>query len=123
MIQPPKVPKIIEAMMRMMGLGLVEKAIQMTNHLQRHGGCKNESSIREFFDFFACKSSLFYFLLQFTSLDVLFILGKESNEMKVWVLNYFSMIKNLICPRFIIEIFSFCISLTGILKNKIIVLC
>ena len=48
MIQPPKVPKISEAMMRMMGLGLVEKAIQMTNHLQRHGGCKIESSVREF---------------------------------------------------------------------------
>ena len=39
--------------------------------------------------------------------------------MKVWVLNYFSMITNLICPRYIIEIFSFCISLTRILKNKI----
>ena len=105
MIQPPKVPKIIEAMMRMMGLGLVEKAIQMMNHLQRHGGCKIESSLREFF--FACKSSSFFFLLQFTSLDVLFILGRESNEMKVWVLNYFSMITNLICPRYIIENFLF----------------
>ena len=38
--------------------------------------------------------------------------------MKVWLLNYFSMITNLICPRYIIEIFSFCISLTGILKKK-----
>ena len=118
MIQPPKVPKIIEAMMRMMGLGIV-KAIQMMNQLQRHGGCKIESSIREFFDFFAYKSSSFFFLLQFTSLVVLFILGRESNEMKVWVLNYFSMITNLICFRYIIEIFPFCISLIGILKNKI----
>ena len=64
MIQPPKVPKIIEAMMRMMGLGLVEKAIQMRNHLQRHGGCKIESSIREFFEFFVYKSSSFFYLLQ-----------------------------------------------------------
>ena len=64
MIQPPKVPKIIEAMTRMMALGLMEKAIQMRNHLQRHGGCKIESSIRDFFDFFACKSSSFFFLLQ-----------------------------------------------------------
>ena len=39
--------------------------------------------------------------------------------MKVWVLNYFSMITNLICSRYIIEIFPFCISLLGILKNKI----
>ena len=39
--------------------------------------------------------------------------------MKVWLLNYFSMITNLICPRYIIEIFSFCISLTTILNNKI----
>ena len=34
MIQPPEVPKISEAIMRMMGLGLLEKAIQLTNHLK-----------------------------------------------------------------------------------------
>ena len=78
----------------------------------------NLLSIPNDIDCIVCKSSSFFFLLKFTSLDVLFILGRESNEMKLWVLNYFSMITNLICPRYIIEIFSFCISLTRILKNK-----
>ena len=106
MIQPPKVPKISEAMMRMMGLGLLEKAIQLTNHL------KFLTSLLVSHH----RSSLYYNL---QVLNVLFILGRESNEIKVWLLNYFSMITNLICSRYIIEIFPFCISLIGILKNKI----
>ena len=35
MIQPPKVPEISEAVTRVMGLDLVEKAIVMTNHFLR----------------------------------------------------------------------------------------
>ena len=54
MIQPPKVPEISEAVMRVMALDLVEKAI------------------REFIDFFSGKSLSFFFLLQFTSLDSLY---------------------------------------------------
>ena len=60
----------------MMGLDLAEKATLMRDQIHRLGGFmadSEESCKRQFFDFFACKSS--YFLLLF-----------QSNEMKVWVL-------------------------------------
>ena len=88
-IQPQKVAEINKAMMRMMGLDQVEKAILLTNPIQRLPGCMADSkefgirNVSTSLPVSRLHSSCYYCSRVLISL---LFWGGESNEMKVWVL-------------------------------------
>ena len=88
-IQPQKVAEISKAVMRMMGLDQVEKAILLTNPIQRLPGCTVDSkefgirNVSTSFPVSRLHSSCYYCSRVLISL---LFWGGESNEVKVWVL-------------------------------------
>ena len=89
-IQPQKVAEISDAMMRKMGLDLVEKPTLTMNHIQRLEGCMDDSEelcIRNVSTSLPVSHHLSscYYSLQVLMFSFIFW-GGESNELKVWVL-------------------------------------